>query len=105
MKVTGKGSSPMQNVESGKTGKAGATDGGKKSESKALGFDQISSSKVDISTRAQDIRKAKELATPKGDIDEAKVARLQKLIDEGNYNVDAAAVADRLVDEHLEMPN
>ena len=38
------------------------------------------------------------------DIDEAKVARLQKLIDEGKYNVDADAIADRMIDEHSKMP-
>jgi negative regulator of flagellin synthesis FlgM len=39
------------------------------------------------------------------DVDEAKVSRLQKLIDEGKYHVDADAIADRLVDSHLEIPD
>ena len=38
-------------------------------------------------------------------MDEAKIARFQKLIDEeGKYNVDASAVADKLVDERPLMP-
>jgi flagellar biosynthesis anti-sigma factor FlgM len=47
--------------------------------------------------------RAKELATPSDSIDEAKVARLQRMIDEGKYRVDSGAVADRLLDEHLKM--
>jgi negative regulator of flagellin synthesis FlgM len=64
----------------------------------------MDSSRVDVSSRAQEMRKAKELATPSDSIDEAKVARLQKMIDEGNYKIDAEAIADRLVDEHMKMP-
>lgn len=63
-----------------------------------------SSSKVELSSRAQDIKRAKELATPSNDIDEAKVARLQALIDKGEYKVNAEAIADRLLDEHSKMP-
>ena len=47
--------------------------------------------------------KAKAL-TDTQSIDETKVKRLQKLIDSGKYKVDAAAVADRLVDTHLKTP-
>ncbi len=63
-----------------------------------------SSSKVELSSRAQDIKKARELATPSNDIDEAKVARLQAMIDKGEYKVNAEAIADRLLDEHSKMP-
>jgi negative regulator of flagellin synthesis FlgM len=119
MKVTGKAGGPVQteaatlNKTLNKTVKKTTPDTvgeAKKRSAASAGltdglteaFAPGNSSKVDLSSRAQDIRKAKELATPKaGDIDEAKVARLQKLIDAGKYNVDAEAVADRLVDEHL----
>ena len=63
-----------------------------------------SSSKVELSSRAQDIKKAKELATPGDDVDEAKVARIQAMIDSGSYKVNAEAIADRLLDEHTKMP-
>lgn len=64
-----------------------------------------SSSKVELSSRAQDIKKAKELATPDMDsVDDAKVARLQAMIDSGSYKVNAEAIADRLLDEHTKMP-
>ena len=58
------------------------------------------SANVDVSDRAQMMNGARAIASDMS-VDEAKVARLQKLIDEGNYKVDADAVADRLVDEHL----
>ncbi|MCB0413992.1 MAG: flagellar biosynthesis anti-sigma factor FlgM, partial [Bdellovibrionales bacterium] len=29
--------------------------------------------------------------------------RLQKMIDEGSYKVNAEAIADRIVDEHIKM--
>lgn len=50
------------------------------------------------------MKRAKEIATPSNDIDESKVARLQKMIDAGEYRVDAEAIADKLLDEHLKMP-
>lgn len=61
------------------------------------------SAKVDLSAKAQEMNRAKELATPSKGIDEAKVARLQALIDGGKYKVDSGAVADRLLGEHLLM--
>ncbi len=59
-----------------------------------------SSSRVNLSSRAQQMSKAKEIASEPS-FNAAKVNRLQKMIDEGKYNVDASAVADRLVDNHL----
>ena len=49
------------------------------------------------------MKRVKEMATPGADIDEAKVARLQALIDKGQYKVDARAIADKLVDEQMKM--
>lgn len=107
MKVSNKLPNAMQNAEAAKTGKAGAADSllESKKNKPSAGVDRsaMDSAKVDLSPRAQEMRKAKELATPSNDIDEAKVARLQKLIDEGKYKVDAEAIADRLLDEHMKM--
>lgn len=72
--------------------------GGLKSKQSTKG-----SSQVDLSERAQLMAKAKEIAS-KTNVDETKVARLQKLIDEGKYQVDADKVADRLVDAHMDFP-
>lgn len=57
--------------------------------------------KVELSSRAQDVKKIKELAQNTPDVDAAKVEKFKKLITEGKYKVDAKAVADRMVDEHL----
>ena len=102
MKITNKLGTGPQNVDASKATKT-------KPESKA---DQRSSdlmaklgdtAKVNVSNNAQAMAKAKQIASGGDSVDEAKVARLQKLIDEGKYSVDAKAVADRLVDEHLNM--
>lgn len=89
--------------DSGKTEKSdgakGAT-GTTSTGSSAIGeLAGLEASKVDISGRAQDIRKAKDIANATPDIDEAKVARLQKLIDDGNYKIDAGAIADKMISE------
>lgn len=60
------------------------------------------SPKVELSPRAQEAKRIKELAMSAPDVDEAKVAKFRKLIDEGKYKVDAKDIADRMVDEHLE---
>lgn len=59
--------------------------------------------KIDLSTRAQDVRQAKELAMASPDVNMDKVEKFRKLIDEGKYKVDAKSVADRMVDEHLKL--
>ena len=59
------------------------------------------SSKVELSSHAKDVQKIKSLALASPDIDPAKVDKFQKLIDAGKYKVDAKAIADKLVDEHL----
>lgn len=63
------------------------------------------SAKVDLSSQAQAYQKAKSIAGSTDTVDNEKVARLQSLIDQGKYKVDAEAIADRLVDEHLKMHN
>lgn len=59
---------------------------------------------VALSERAQMMKKAKDIASDPS-VDEAKVSRLQKLIDEGKYKVDADKIADRLVDQHMLIPD
>lgn len=95
------------NAETAKSTKAQGLDGlgeTKKAKSPAVATGEMAaSSRVEVSQRAQDIKKAKELATPGDSVDEAKVARLQALIDSGKYKVNAEAVAERLLDEHSKM--
>ncbi len=63
--------------------------------------DSVGSTRVDVSQRGLDAKRIKDLAMAVPDVDEMKVAKYQKLIDEGKYEVDSRAVADRMVDEHL----
>jgi flagellar biosynthesis anti-sigma factor FlgM len=102
MKVSGKVGTPAQQTEAGKVKKSSVGSSGiSGSPKKSLATEAFGgSARVDVSQRAQDIKKAKELATPKdSDVDEAKVARLQAMIDQGKYKVDADKIADKLVDE------
>ncbi|MGE4133412.1 MAG: flagellar biosynthesis anti-sigma factor FlgM [Bdellovibrionales bacterium] len=66
--------------------------------------DLSGSTNLNLSERAQMMQKAKDIATAPSNND-ARVAELQKMIDEGRYQVDAKSVADRLVDDHLAIPD
>lgn len=59
--------------------------------------------RAEISARAKDAAKAKSAAMSAPDVREQKIAELKRRISEGAYNVDANAVADRMVDDHLSM--
>jgi negative regulator of flagellin synthesis FlgM len=59
------------------------------------------SAKINLSDRAQMMKKAQEIASNTPDVDMDKVTRLQKMIDEGKYQTDAKAIADRMIDEEL----
>lgn len=101
MKITSNVSPNVGNVEQTKSDRLKEL-GNKKD--RIFSSETDAPARLDFSERAQQIKKAKELATPDMSVDEEKVARLQKMIDEGNYKVDAEAIADSLVDEHLLMP-
>lgn len=64
-------------------------------------LNQAGATKVDVSDRAQEAKRIKELANRAPDVDMQKVEKFRKLIDAGQYKVDAKAVADRMVDAHL----
>lgn len=88
--------------------KAADKSGGVKKNSSATGSSTAQqtsegsqAAKVELSSRAQDIKTIKELANNSPDVDMNKVEKFKKLIAEGKYKVDAKAVADRMVDEHL----
>ncbi len=76
----------------------------KKSVGGGVGSEELASAaRVDLSPRAQDMKKIKDIAMSAPAVNSEKVARLQKLIDEGKYKVDSGTIADRMVDEHLLM--
>ena len=102
MKVNSANVNSHLNVNESKGEKA--KDSSKTESVEGSGSELSASAKVDFSQQAKNINELKELATPDMDsVREDKVAALQKLIDEGSYNIDAASIADRLVDEHLIM--
>ena len=90
------------------TAKTGKADGAAAKNKAAVQAEQRAeikgSTNVNVSPRAQQMQRAKDIASV-DTIDEAKVARLQKMIDEGSYQVDAESIADRLVDEHMLIPD
>lgn len=100
MKVTNSASQGLQNVAAKKSEKSDKAAVGL--DKKASPADLGASAAIELSPRAKDIKKATELAKNSSpDIDEAKVAKYQKLIDSGEYKINAGKVADKLVDEHL----
>ncbi len=60
-----------------------------------------STDKVSISSKAKDVAQAKQIASKTSDVNEEKVQRLKKQVQEGTYKVDPERIADKLVDEHL----
>jgi negative regulator of flagellin synthesis FlgM len=98
-----------QNLNLSDLNKADQTDLAKKAGGTSQGSSQqnivdrieSSSARIQLSDRAQEAKKIKELALATPDVDMAKVEKFRKLIDEGKYIVDSKAVADRMVDEHL----
>ena len=91
--------------KSEKSDKAGKS--GKVISDSILGSDLKESSdlgaKVSLSQRAQDLKNIKANVGSLDEVDEAKVAKFQALIDQGKYQVDSEAVADKMVDEHFMM--
>ncbi len=58
-------------------------------------------SPVTISDQAYLMKQARDIANSVPDISADKVSDLKRRIKDGSYKVDSAAVADRLVDDHL----
>ncbi len=99
MRVNQTNSNQVQGTETKRTGK---TDG--KAAAAAKGGEQAKSSdavKSDISAKGKEFAKAKAEAASAPDVREDKIAELKRRIAEGSYKVDANAVADRMVNEHL----
>lgn len=102
MKVTSGASQSLSQAQAQADSKNIKSNNGK--EAKGPFSSSSLSAQVSLSEQAQQIKKATEIAK-EDKVDEAKIARLQNLIDNGRYNIDAAKIADRLVDEHINMPS
>ncbi len=104
MKIThNKVGQNLNTQDSARTDKAdGAKPGASNAKASLLDATDLgAASKVDVSPRAQQMKKAKEIAQSTPDVNEEKVARLQKMIDEGKYKVGAKDIADKMIDEEL----
>lgn len=108
MKIThnkvGQNLNTSDSSKSAKTEKAGEASSAKKNSTASESSAAPASSqatKVELSSKAQDIKKIKELAKNAPDVDMNKVEKFKRMIADGTYKVDAKAVADRMVDEHL----
>lgn len=65
----------------------------------------LEAAKVEVSSRGQEAQKIKELAMAAPDVDMQKVEKFRRLIDSGQYKIDANAIADKMVDDHMETKN
>ncbi len=100
-----------QNLNLNDSGKSEKTESSQKSQTPSAVNNSLFSprsseaSKVDLSDRAMEAKKIKELALAAPDVDQAKVEKFRKLIDEGKYSVNSKDVADKMVDEELSLFN
>ena len=101
------GQSGNNQVQGSETGQARRTEKSSKAttESAREGGKAVATENGDVDTkisaRARDLSKAKSAAAGAPDVREEKIAELKRRIAEGRYKVDATAVADKMVDEHL----
>ncbi len=65
--------------------------------------DLESSSKVNVSQMAKDSSKIASLAKGAPDVDLEKVAKFKALINSGQYKVDANAIADKMIDQEMDI--
>jgi len=61
----------------------------------------ISEERVELSRKASDINRIKEIVQKTPDIRGERVALLREEIDSGNYNVSGQEIADKMLREHL----
>lgn len=62
-----------------------------------------SSARVNISDKAKELSRVKELAKQAPDVDAEKVAKFRSLIERGEYKVNAEAIADKMLGEELQL--
>lgn len=104
---------PIQGSEishAGKAGKADATKDAKRVDRAKVGDAETASAgrssggaRAEISAKGREFAAAKAVADGAPDVREEKIAELKRKIAAGQYKVDADAVADRMVDDHIRM--
>ncbi len=96
------GSSGIQSSDAKKIEKTKVSGYENKSEGVASSA-KNNSANTEISSKAKDMAKAKQIATESPDVREAKIAELKEKIQSKKYNVGADAIADKLVDDHIRL--
>src|SRR5579885_3061154 len=107
MRVSHTGNNPAHGTEVSSTRKGGHVESlrskvGERAAS-AERAEEGSDAKAEISERGREFARVKHAATSAPDVREEKIAELKRRIAAGKYHVDADAVADRMVDEHIKM--
>lgn len=107
MRVNQSGNNYVQNNEasgSKQTSRASAPNATKRFEKVASATaGGTEGAKPEISAKAKEFARAKEVASNAPDIREEKIAELRRRIAAGQYKTDPEEIADRMVDHHLEM--
>ncbi len=103
MKVAQPASSPAPKTSaSPEAGAATKVKGTRINAPKAADSPAVSAaSSPEISTQAKDMAKAKSVAASAPEVREERIAELKRRIESGEYKVNAEAVADKMVDDHL----
>lgn len=107
MRVNTTNNSPVQKGEvsgSKQSSRSNSAESTKRTDKEpAAASTTTSGAKAEISSKAKEFARAKEVASNAPDVREEKVAELRRKIASGQYKTDAEAIADRMVDQHLEM--
>ena len=93
-------SSTDKTEKSEKARKTGKADEAEKS-GKGVSSSAAASSKTELSAKGREMAQAKAIANDAPDVREDKIDALKRRIAAGKYGVDADALADRMVDDHL----
>lgn len=102
MKVGQTGSNQVDNAELHKTGKSQHAKSERIGEKPARTAESGEAVRADISAKGREFAAAKSAAAAAPDTREDKIAALRARIAAGTYKPDAHAIADKMVDEHLE---
>lgn len=105
MRVNPTNSAPIQNTDTAsakKTEKLKANAYESKDAQPSVST-KTDSASAEISSKAKDMAKAKQVANDTPDVREAKIAELREKIQNKKYDVSSSAIADKLVDDHIRM--
>ncbi|MBY0469821.1 flagellar biosynthesis anti-sigma factor FlgM [bacterium] len=104
MKVTQTGSNPVQDTEISAAKKAErAAKAQEGRQTKGAEAASTSGARPEISAKGREFAKMREAAKAAPEVRDAKVQDLKNRVASGKYKVDAEAVADKMVNDHVDM--